>query len=89
MGHDELADAAERLTDAADDAAPDHADRLHEQADALAALADRDRGPDHGRLARITHALDDLAEELDGDAAAGVEAARDRVEAYRETVDGV
>lgn len=89
MGRDHLAAAADHLEDAASEAAPEPANRLREQADALSRLADRDRGPDHGRLARITHVLEDLSGDLDGDAAASVAAAKDGVEAYRETVDGV
>jgi len=89
MGRDNLATAADHLEDAADEAAPEHANRLREQADGLSRLADRDTGPDHGRLARITHVLDELSGELDGDAKAHVEMAKDHVEAYRETVEGV
>ena len=89
MGSDHLADAAELLEDAASEAASEHANRLREQADGLSRLADRDRGPDHGRLARITHVLDDVSGDLDGDAAEHVAAAKAQVEAFRETVDGV
>lgn len=89
MERDHLAAAAELLEDAASEAAPEPANRLREQADVLSRLAARDRGPDHGRLARITHALDDLSAALDGEAGERVTEAKARVEAYRETVDGV
>ncbi|CQH62417.1 uncharacterized protein HHUB_3753 [Halobacterium hubeiense] len=73
---------------AADD--PDDEQRLYEQSDALAELATADSGPDHGRLARITHALDDLADAVDDeDARESIADAKASVEAYRETVDGV
>jgi hypothetical protein len=65
-------------------------ERLYDQSDQLAELATADSGPDHGRLARITHALDELADAVDDeDAEINVADARESVEAYRETVDGV
>jgi hypothetical protein len=89
MASDHLAAAAELLEDAASEADSGSANRLREQADGLSRLVARDRGPDHGRLARITHVLDDLSGDLDGDAKASVDEAKDHIEAYRETVDGV
>lgn len=72
---------------AADDA--DTEQRLYDQSDALAKLATAASGPDHGRLARITHALDDIAGDVNEDARDAVADAKERVEAYRETVEGV
>ncbi|SEW16276.1 DUF7553 family protein [Halobacterium jilantaiense] len=91
MPSDYLATAAELLDDAAEDAAGDASDRLREQADAVAALAARDRGPDHGRLARIEHVLTDVSEGLgDDDAAAdAVDRALAELREYRSGVDGV
>jgi len=72
---------------AAEDA--EHEQRLYDQSDTLATLATAENGPDHGRLARITHALDDVAADLEGEAAENVADAKERVTAYRETVEGV
>jgi len=52
-------------------------------------MADADRGPDHGRLDRLTHDLRDAEAELDGEAVAAVGSAIAHVRAYRETVEGV
>lgn len=89
---DELQDASETLETAADDCDDDDLrERLVTQADALASLAERDRGPDHGRLARHTHALQDIASDADDDdaVAAAVDDALASIRAYRETVSGV
>ncbi|WP_251342008.1 DUF7553 family protein [Haloplanus halophilus] len=79
---DELSAAAE-LTDG------DAKDRLEYQADQLATLATRESETDHGRLARHTNALRELAAATEGEAAAHVEAAMDAISEYRETLDGV
>ena len=89
MGSDHLATAAELLDDAASTATGDAADRLREQSDAVAALASRDRGPDHGRLARIEHVLTDVEAGLGDDAAAAVEHALAELREYRSGVEGV
>jgi len=90
MGHDHLDDASDHLRNAAvattDD---DHEQRLYDQSEQLAKLAASEDGPDHGRLARITHALDELQADVGADAGEHVAAAKGSVEAYRETVDGV
>jgi len=90
MTREDLATASDRLESAADTAADDDAvERLHDLASQLDSLATRDRGPDHGRLARIELALDDLVEAAGDDAAADIDAAHESVVAFRETVDGV
>ncbi|GAD52147.1 hypothetical protein MBEHAL_0907 [Halarchaeum acidiphilum MH1-52-1] len=93
MGLDALRDASETLDAAAANCENDElSGRLREQADALAGLADRDRGPDHGRLARHTHALHDIAADADDDddvVPNAVEDALASVRSYRETVSGV
>jgi len=90
MTREDLATASDRLEAAAGAAADDDAaERLRDLAGQLDSLATRDRGPDHGRLARIELALDDLVEEADDDAAADIDAAHESVVAYRETVEGV
>jgi hypothetical protein len=63
--------------------------RLEAAADQLDTLAERERGPDHGRLARIENALDDVRESVGADATAEIDAAHDAAVAFRETVEGV
>ncbi|MDH5018767.1 DUF7553 family protein [Halobacterium rubrum] len=89
MPSDHLATAAELLDDAAERASGDAGDRLREQSDAVAALAARDRGPDHGRLARIEHVLTDVSEGVDDDTADTVEHALAELREYRSGVEGV
>lgn len=86
----ELREAAEKL-----DAAREHTDdgdareRLATYAEQVEKLVDADRGPDHGRLDRLTHNLRDVQGNLADDAAESVDAALAHVRAYRETVEGV
>jgi len=90
MTRENLATASDRLESAADAATDeDAAERLRDLADQLDSLAERERGPDHGRLARIENALGDLQETVGDEAAAEIEAAHDSVIAFRETVEGV
>lgn len=89
MTREELTVAAEALRRAADRAAGDDAsDRLEAQANQFDDLAEAERGPDHGRLARHEHILTEIANEDDG-AAAEIEAALESIRAYRQTVEGV
>jgi hypothetical protein len=87
----DLREAADELDAARDEAAADAevADRLESLAGQLRKMADADRGPDHGRLDRLTHDLRDAEAELDGEAVAAVGSAIAHVRAYRETVEGV
>jgi len=90
MTHEELSEASElvrRAADATDDA--DSAETLTKQADQLEQLAERDRGPDHGRIARHQHALRHVQGKLDGEPADLLGEANDRLNAYRSTVEGV
>jgi|GEM_PF-176280 len=90
MTREDLATASDQLESAADAATDaETAERLRDLADQLDSLATRDRGPDHGRLARIELSLDDLVETAGDDAAADIDAAHEAVVAYRETVEGV
>lgn len=90
MTRENLATASDRLESAADVATDGHAaERLRDLADQLDGLAERERGPDHGRLARIENALGDLQETVGDEAAAEIEAAHEAVVAFRETVEGV
>ena len=87
MSREHLRDGATTLEGAADDLAD--TDRARELAETLRSLADRDRGPDHGRLARIERALTELREGANADATAAIDETTDHVQAYRETVEGV
>lgn len=89
MTRENLADASELLVSAADNADDDAADRLRSLSDQLDTLADRDRGPDHGRLARIESGLDEVQTEVSDDVAATIEDALDAIHAFRETIEGV
>ncbi|QLC33372.1 hypothetical protein EFA46_003845 [Halarchaeum sp. CBA1220] len=90
MALENLQDASETLEQAAADAEDDEIrERITTQAEQLGKLAERERGPDHGRLARHMHALQDLVDDTDGDLAAQIDDALASVRAYRETVSGV
>jgi hypothetical protein len=87
MTREDLADASTTLESAAGETSDDDAaERLASLADQLDTLATRDRDPDHGRLARIENALNDLE---DSDVGDSVESAHESVVAFRETVEGV
>jgi len=87
MTRENLATASETLESAADETTDDDAaERLESLADQLDTLATRDRDPDHGRLARIENALNDLE---DSDVSDQVGSAHESVVAFRETVEGV
>jgi hypothetical protein len=90
MTRETLATASDRLESAADTTTEeDAAERLRDLAGQLDDLAERERGPDHGRLARIENALGDLQETVGDEAATEIEAAHDAVIGFRETVEGV
>ncbi|MFB6073770.1 MAG: hypothetical protein ABEJ89_02015 [Haloarculaceae archaeon] len=89
MTREELDRASELLESAAADASGEAADRLQSLADQLSTLSSRDKGPDHGRLARIENALDELVESADADVAATIEEAHEQITAYRSGVEGV
>jgi len=90
MPHEELATASDYLRNAMD-LVDDEAirERMETHASQLEDLAERERGPDHGRLARHMTALDEIAEGLSGEAEDHVSAALDRLREYREGVEGV
>ena len=83
---EQLQTASETLERAAGAVDEEHRDRIESQAASLADLAERERGPDHGRLARIDRVLTELIEATDND---DVRTARSEVRSYRETVEGV
>ena len=90
MTREELATASDLLESAAESTGnEDYAERLTGLADQLGALAEADRGPDHGRLARIENALSDLSESTSGDTVETINDAHHQVKEYRSGVDGV
>ncbi|MDS0296050.1 DUF7553 family protein [Halogeometricum luteum] len=84
---DELTAASEKLRSAAEAADGETRDRLTEQADALAELAESE--PDHGRLDRHMNILAEIARETEGEVSDRTTAARDHVFEYRKGVEGV
>lgn len=90
MTRTELADASDLLAAAAGETGDgDAGDRLDDVAEQLDRLATAEHGPDHGRLARIQTALDEVQSSVDDDVAASIEDALDEIRAYRETIEGV
>jgi hypothetical protein len=89
MTRTELERAAEELRTAAALLDGDQEAAADEQATHLESLAERESGPDHGRLDRHMNALAELADEVAGDARDHVVAAREHVTEYRKTVEGV
>jgi len=92
MTHERLATAAEFLHEAAELVEDnDTRERLESQAETLREAAERDRGLDHGALARITHFLDDFSADAAGEEEVqqAIAEAKREVVAYRETVEGV
>lgn len=89
MGRDTLAEAAEALERAADAAGGEAAERLRRQADQLASLAEADRGPDHGRLARHQEAIREVKAGADEETVALIDEAYSLINDYRSTLEGV
>ncbi|WP_224333328.1 DUF7553 family protein [Haloprofundus halobius] len=89
MGREQLQRASEELREAAELADDELRERLLKQADAFGDLANRERGPDHGRLDRHLNVLREIAAQLDGEAKARVNAASETVTDYRSGVAGV
>ncbi|WP_129114136.1 DUF7553 family protein [Halegenticoccus tardaugens] len=89
MTREELQTASEELRQASERVDGEMRERLYDQSNQLAELATAERGPDHGRLDRHMNVLHELAGELDGEAKAHVESAREHVTEYRKTVEGV
>nr|WP_264474998.1 hypothetical protein [Salinirubrum litoreum] len=88
-----LQQASDELRQASELAPEDVTERIYEQSNQLAKLATADRGPDHGRLARHTNALAEIADSLDeagaGEAADHVRDARSLISEYRKDLPGV
>jgi hypothetical protein len=90
MSREQLTAASDHLESAAADATSDDArDRLTELAGQLDSLASRAQKPDHGRLARIESALDEIQAGENDAVAATIEDALDDIHAFRETLEGV
>ena len=90
MVREQLQAAANHLTTASEGASTEDAsERLTDLAEQLERLATGDRGPDHGRMARIQNALSDLKADVSADVVDEIDAAKDSISAYRETVQGV
>ena len=90
MTRQELAAAAETLKEASDRASEaDVKSGLDEQAAQMTRLADADRGPDHGRLARHERMLSNLADQTDQETAELISAALADIRDYRSTIEGV
>ncbi|WP_262178231.1 DUF7553 family protein [Haloarcula laminariae] len=90
MARKELATASDRLESAAANTGNDDAgERLGELASQLEGLSTADRGPDHGRLARIQSALNDLQSGDGGDVAETIDEADDAINEYRSDLEGV
>jgi hypothetical protein len=89
MTRGELEATADALRRAASGATSDRArDRLEDQASQFDRLAEAERGPDHGRLARHEHILTEIASR-ERDAVADIETALESIRAYRQTIEGV
>lgn len=90
MTREQLAAASDTLRTASEEVSNEAAEkRLVEQADQIGELAEADRGPDHGRLARHEHALEEVKALLGPEHEGYVDDALDEMRAYRETVEGV
>lgn len=81
--------AGDLLADAGESADNDAADRLRKLGETCHDLADRERGPDHGRLARMLNALGEIEPGLDDETRDLVDEARAAITTYREDVEGV
>ncbi len=90
MTRDELATASDLLESAAENTGSDAAsERLDELGGQLERLSTADRGPDHGRLARIQSALNDLQSGDGADVAGTIDDADGAINEYRSDLEGV
>jgi hypothetical protein len=86
MTRDELVTASEALDQAATDVEAEHRERIEDQSESLMNLAERELGPDQGRLDRHMNILNELYDETGN---ADVERALEQVREYRTGVSGV
>ncbi|MEY7849295.1 hypothetical protein AB7C87_08860 [Natrarchaeobius sp. A-rgal3] len=89
MPSDSLETAAESVRNAAGAASGDVAERLESQASQFERMAEADRDPDHGKLARHEHVLREIAEDAGGEVSDHVDDALESIRAFRETLEGV
>jgi hypothetical protein len=90
MTRDELTTASDLLESAADDTGNDGAsERLGELAGQLDRLSTANRGADHGRLARIQSALNELESGDGADVADTIAEADDVINEFRADLEGV
>jgi hypothetical protein len=86
MTRDELVTASEALDQAATDVEAEHRERIEDQSESLMNLAEREPGPDQGRLDRHMNILNEL---YDATGNEDVERALEQVREYRTGVSGV
>jgi hypothetical protein len=86
MTRDELVTASEALDQAATDVEAEHRERIEDQSESLMNLAERELGPDQGRLDRHMNILNELYDETGNE---NVERALEQVREYRTGVGGV
>jgi hypothetical protein len=89
MSKDWLRVAGDMVERAAGEADGEPVERLRNLGEQLHSLADRERGPDHGRIARIENILDEVEAEVGDAASEHIQQAREEVVRYRGTVEGV
>lgn len=88
MDLEKIQEASKVLHEAAESVEGTGSERLREQAEELEKLSNQDRGPDHGQIARYQQKLRDIKEDAPSVADA-VDEANERLNEYRETVEGV
>ncbi|WP_225334948.1 DUF7553 family protein [Halomicrobium urmianum] len=89
MTREQLEAASDLLASVADSAEAADNERLETLAGKLERFAEADRGPDHGSLARVENALDELEAAADDDVTADIREAHEYVTEYRSGVEGV
>jgi hypothetical protein len=90
MTESKLANASDHLESAASQTSEtDASERLADLADQVADLAANESRADHGRIARLQAALDEVQPTVDDETATTIETARDELSSFRETLDGV
>ncbi|WP_439027999.1 DUF7553 family protein [Haloarchaeobius sp. DT45] len=89
MVRDELKSASDLLSEAAESASGESAERLQKQAEQFAKHAESDRGPDHGRLAKHERILAEIAETEGGEVETKIDEALTNIRAFRSTIEGV